>query len=373
LREKDKFRGCLIGGAAGDALGYAVEFMRIDQIRRKYGDNGIISYKLKDGVAEISDDTQMTLFTANGLLIRTTRGMLRGIAAGAEGYCWRCYEAWLVTQNADYETWKNGVKDINHEFPWLIRIPGLHKRRAPGNTVLGALHNGNSGTIDKPINDSKGCGGVMRVAPIGLYFEGNDAIDEIVMFGADNAALTHGHDLGYIPAAALVYLINRIIYSKTFKTLEEIAKDCIQKINLLFADKPHIGEFNAIMNKAIELAKADRFDVDAITEIGEGWVAEEALAIALYCSLKYNDNFEKAIIASVNHSGDSDSTGSITGNIIGAIHGYKNIPERFINNLELKDLILEVADDLFRDCQVHEYQEEPWTDEDEKWFNKYAC
>ena len=333
MREQDKFRGCLIGGAAGDALGYAIEFMQIDQIQQKFGNNGIISYELTNGVAEISDDTQMTLFTANGLLTRTTRGMLRGTAGSPEGYCLYCYKAWLITQNENYEQWKNGVKDITHEYPWLIRVPGLHKRRAPGNTVLSVMNSNDKGSLDKPINNSKGCGGVMRVAPIGLYFEEED-IDTIVMYGAENAALTHGHDLGYIPAAALVYIINRIIY-KPENTLEKIINDCIQKIKKLFSNKPHIGEFAEIMKKTIKLSKANIDDVEALTELGEGWVAEETLAIAVYCSLKYSNDFEKAIIASVNHSGDSDSTGSITGNIMGAIHGYKKIPEKFINNLEL--------------------------------------
>ena len=131
-----------------------------------------------------------------------------------------------------------------------------------------------------------------------------------------------------------------------------------------------------IMNNSfgsIELTKSGKNDIEAISELGEGWVAEETLAIAVYCSLKYHNNFEEAVITSVNHSGDSDSTGSVTGNIMGAIHGYEKIPEQYLKNLELKNIILEIADDLHRDCQTHEFQEEPWTDEDYKWFNKYAC
>ena len=79
MRNLDKFRGCLIGGAAGDALGYEVEFMLADEIFDRFGDNGITEYSLHNGVAQISDDTQMTLFTATGLLLGTTRGMIRGI------------------------------------------------------------------------------------------------------------------------------------------------------------------------------------------------------------------------------------------------------------------------------------------------------
>ena len=73
MKSLDKFKGCLLGGAAGDALGYAVEFLDEPGIVKKYGKNGITSYDLSDGKALISDDTQMTLFTANGMLLGTTR------------------------------------------------------------------------------------------------------------------------------------------------------------------------------------------------------------------------------------------------------------------------------------------------------------
>ena len=389
MRDKDKFRGCLLGGAIGDALGYPVEFMQINQIRQKYGENGIISYDLKNGIAEISDDTQMTLFTANGLLIGRTRLMMRGIGASPESYCLECYKAWLITQNGNYSLWKSEVDDISKEFPWLIRIPELHNRRAPGNTVLSALTNSAKNSIKYadtefeinfvrlltdsiitwPINESKGCGGLMRVAPIGLYFEKID-IDTICLFGAKNAALTHGHDLGYIPAAALVYIINRIIYNNNM--LEEIIKDCIEKMEILFHEKPHIRDFIAIMKKSLKLSKSNKNDAEAISELGEGWGADETLAIAVYCSLKYNDNFEKAIIASINHNGDSDSTGSVTGNIMGAIHGYKKIPKKFISNLELKEIIMEIADDLYFDCKVYE-RKKFFTKNDKKWYYKYIA
>ena len=142
-------------------------------------------------------------------------------------------------------------------------------------------------------------------------------------------------------------------------------------MNVIFAKEPHIWEFASIMKKSIELSKSNESDIEAISELGEGWVAEETLAIAVYCSLKYSNDLEKAITVSVNHNGDSDSTGSVTGNIMGAIHGYKNIPEKFISNLELKEIIMEIADDLFSDCRVHEYQT-GFTAEDEKWLNKYV-
>lgn len=63
-----------------------------------------------------------------------------------------------------------------------------------------------------------------------------------------------------------------------------------------------------------------------IAQLGVGWVGEEALAISVYCALKYQDDFKEAVIAAVNRNGDSDSTGAITGNILGAYLGLSRIP-----------------------------------------------
>lgn len=364
MKNLDKYRGCLIGGAAGDALGYSVEFLSEDDIFRKYGRNGITEYNLVNGVARISDDTQMTLFTANGLLIGTTRGMTRGIMGTYPSYIASCYEDWYRTQTEKFSL----VKGNSHA--WLMNIPGLFSARAPGNTCLSAIYkfsHGTVGTIENPINSSKGCGGVMRVAPIGLYFADRGmTAEEIDRIGAEAAALTHGHELGYLPAAALVHIIHLVSHNDDV-TLSEAVNDAMKACRTLFADAKHLPEFIQIMEKAVRLSRTDAKDLDAIREIGEGWVAEETLAIAVYCALKYENDFEKALIASVNHSGDSDSTGAVTGNILGAYLGLRQIPQKYRDKLELYDVILEIADDLYNDCKLSEYG----SHHDEVWEQKY--
>lgn len=209
MKDLDKYRGCLIGGAVGDALGYAVEFLQDYQIFQRYGEQGITEYSLVDGVAPISDDTQMTLFTATGLLVGTTRGMMRGIMGTYSSYISFAYKDWLLTQGAEqfgkepqHSSWLNNVDELNHS-------------REPGRTCISAIMQGCNGTIENPINNSKGCGGVMRVAPIGLYLgDKNISNEEIAKIGAEVAALTHGHELGYIPAAALVHIINLVSHDK---------------------------------------------------------------------------------------------------------------------------------------------------------------
>ena len=346
----DKFRGCLIGGAAGDALGYAVEFMGESFIFAKFGQPGITEYLLHNGKAWISDDTQMTMFTANGLLFGTTRGRTRGIMGPYPGYIAASYRDWYKTQFERYD-------NCNRKFitSWLMNVPELFLPRAPGNTCLSAINAGCYGSVEKPINDSKGCGGVMRVAPIGLYF-GDSRLAPLAvdLMGADAAALTHGHEMGYIPAAMLVHIIRLVSHNDEI-TLKDAVLDSIEAMKMLFPEAKTLPGFLKQIDTAVELSESDISDLDAIHKLGQGWVGDEALAIAIYCALKHSDDFDKALIAAVNHNGDSDSTGAITGNILGAYLGLSGIPKEYIDNLELVDVLTELADDLYYDCPLDGY------------------
>lgn len=330
-----KYKACLVGGAVGDALGYAVEFMREKNIFDDYGKNGITDYKLRHGKAVISDDTQMTLFTANGLLLGAKDGLYIDSI-------YRCYKEWFITQNFEFEI----KQKINSSLvPWLLDVPELWKRRAPGFTCLNAISSGKMGSVRNPINDSKGCGGIMRVAPVGLFFKNTEMISQTDILAAEISAITHGHELGYIPSAAFAHIINLISHSDV--SLKDAVTDSIDHTKKLFKNCKHIDYFCKLMNKAVSLAEKNINDLDAVHELGEGWVAEETLAIAVYCALKYENDFEKAVVTSVNHNGDSDSTGAVTGNIIGAYLGMNAISEKFLENLELKDVISEIAGDLY--------------------------
>ena len=87
------------------------------------------------------------------------------------------------------------------------------------------------------------------------------------------------------------------------------------------------------------------------------------LGIALYCALKYQNDFSAGVTAAVNHNGDSDSTGAVTGNILGAWLGYDAIDDKWKSDLELASVILEVADDLCHGCRmsdVSSYYDPDW-------------
>lgn len=136
---------------------------------------------------------------------------------------------------------------------------------------------------------------------------------------AEIAAITHGHSLGYMPAAVLVHIINWIVYPKKTQTLKEIVFEARDTVAEIFAGDKYLKELTDIIDRAVALSENQETDLSNIHKIGEGWVAEETLGIAIYCSLRYQNDFSAGIIAAVNHKGDSDSTGAVTGNILGAL------------------------------------------------------
>ena len=338
----DRYRGCLLGGAAGDALGYPVEFDSRAAILSAYGPQGITDYVLTDGIAQISDDTQMTLFTANALLFADTRRRIGAPGGTIEGATAACYQDWLRTQQEPYP------QPDGDYISWLAHVPELYHRRAPGNTCLTAIGQGAKGTIIHPINQSKGCGGIMRVAPIGLYTKHPEKAG---LLAAQNAAMTHGHELGYIPAGMLGYCISTLSHKENTSLLTVI-QSSLEWVARQFSTAKHLPELTTLVERAVSLAASTLPDEEAIRTLGEGWVAEETLAIAVYCALKYEHNFDRALIAAVNHGGDSDSTGAVTGNLLGASLGLSGIPLNYQHALELREVILELADDLCHGCPV---------------------
>lgn len=359
----DQVRGCLFGGAVGDALGYPVEFMREEAIFREFGKGGIRAYVLDPGTGKalISDDTQMTLFTAVGMLYGDAARETRGETALPRVYVQKAYEDWLHTQESAF----GRHKDKTERGSWLLDVPGLFARRAPGITCLNALGAQRGGKnlpddyIRVPQNNSKGCGGIMRVAPAGLdprmtaYFEGD--IEKIDYEAAEFAAITHGHSLGYMTAAVVAHIVARLVLGNddgTKPTLFSAVQDAKKVSDKIFYGDPHLAEMDRIIDLAAELSQNKEDDLDNIHRLGEGWVAEETLGISLYCALKYQNDFSAGVIAAVNHKGDSDSTGAVTGNILGALGGYDAIDEKWKKDLELADVILEVADDLAADEQT---------------------
>ena len=355
---RDRILGCIFGGALGDALGYPVEFMSEAEIFASYGPEGISEFDLdkETGKALISDDTQMTLFTANGLLTGESAGKMRRSRWKPRNAVAAAYWDWPATQKYASHGICPDADEIEGNVCWLVYVPELYSLRAPGNTCISSLNERGEDLdliedyIAAPVNNSKGCGGIMRVAPLALKFHGN--IKWLDREGAQIAAVTHGNSLGYMSAAVLVHIINRLAYPEMPMTLKEIVIEAKETVHELFEDDEQIDVLDRIIEKAVVLSENDRDDLENIHDLGLGWVGEEALAIAVYCSLKYQTDFIKAVCAAANHGGDSDSTASITGQILGTMAGYSSLPKSWLADLELSDVIMELSNDLYEGCHM---------------------
>ncbi len=383
-RIRERCRGSLVGGAAGDALGYAVEFDSLREIRKRFGQEGIREYELEKGVAHFSDDTQMSLFTAVGILDGVAAGasgtpLPEGAAAGGSGagdsgkgaagggllaHIRDAYLRWYDTQT---------MEPVILSSDWLTCIRRLWERRAPGNTCMSALAVLSRAHGKRQVaNRSKGCGGVMRVAPAGIYYaaravqsgtaEGRYVpADEQGMAGAEQyvmeagllagmaADLTHKHPLSTYASMAHAMIVAECILADNIDR-EKFRSIVIDRVFGLLEGRhkedSHLKNLKGQVEKALDLAVSDMPDAEGIRRLGEGWVGDEALAIALYCVMRYIDDFGRCIVCAVNHDGDSDSTGAIAGNIIGAILCYSKIPSNYLDSLELRDVLVSVADDL---------------------------
>ena len=349
-QRKSRYRGCLLGGAVGDALGYPVEFMKEDGIFRKYGEKGIQTLSQAGNPAVISDDTQMTLFAANALIRSEV------IHCDWKENLLRAYQEWLGTQGDEC-----CIRDDPRPRMWLYEVEGLHARRAPGNTCLASIRRtaGKREAIFAD-NNSKGCGTVMRAAPYGLSvgydpLSGGEEANAVNKMAHVDADFTHGHPAAREASASLAALIWEIVqYSpQRCNSLEEAVYHCFGGSGLL--------------KKAVELALDGSVpDLEGIHRLGEGWVADEALAIAVFCAVRHQNDFAAGIRAAVNHKGDSDSTGAICGNILGAWLGEEAVEKAFdLKQLELADVTRTIADDLFRSAA--RLIPEPGKDRDWDW------
>ena len=336
---EERALACLVGGAIGDALGYEVEFKNLREIRKRFGDGGIKTPVPHAGKLIVSDDTQMTLFTLEGLL-----RSLQGCAAWQESCTASIRDAyldWLETQGA--------ASDSEHRnaLGWLAHQSEMRAQRAPGNTCLAALSAGGHGTIGQPMNESKGCGGAMRVAPIGLVGPAGES-DAVFRLAAEAAALTHGHPSGYLSAGMVAALVRLLIDGVHLEptTGGQHESGAIQDCCWILTSYQGHEETLTAVNRALAVAAEKAKDHSgAVEKLGAGWVGEEALAIALYSVLSAN-SFVEALVIAANHSGDSDSTASIAGQLWGAMNGLAGIPNDWIMALDVLHPLLHLSRQL---------------------------
>jgi len=310
----NRFKGCLLGLAIGDALGAPVEFLQLDKIKERYGEKGIVDFDAWNGFkpGTYTDDTQLNLATAKGC-INAHLNLLREGESHSLDFMYKRYGSWLESLNDP------------------------HQVRHPGYTCMHVLQSGEIGSVENPVNTSTEASGLLRTAAVGLAFPPGMAFRE----GKDYAALTHGHPSAFYAAGFLSEIIARIVEGKDLQDAIELGieqlvdfdnhQDLLKHIETaleLFIDQSPVGE--------------------SIPKLDKGATGAEVLAVGIFCALKFVFDFPCGLQAAVNHSGNSSSTGLVTGAILGTFLGDEAIPEKWVSGLEDSQKIIEIAEDMFK-------------------------
>ncbi|MCE5994105.1 ADP-ribosylglycohydrolase family protein [Pseudomonas sp. KCA11] len=327
MNRLERIKGCLLGGAVGDALGAPVEFLEWPVIKARFGPQGIIDLAPAYGITgAISDDTQMMLFTAEGLLRAYVLGSSRQ-PCHVPSIIHHALLRWLATQ--DYPSTIPVATD-----GWLIKHLGLWSRRAPDATCLSALKgSGRLGAVAE--NSSKGCGALVRVAPCAFFAHAFD-------YAAQSGRLTHGHPTGYLAAGLFADILQRVVDRQD--SLEHAVTQSLAR----YGQVPGMEETRSLIERVLFFYYEGYTPTpQRIDDFGAAWVADQVLAVGLWCALTAR-SLEEGVAMAVNHSGDSSSTGLVVGHLLGAQYGAAAIPPRWLERLELRQVITQVAEDIER-------------------------
>jgi len=325
--------GTLLGLAVGDALGYPTEFLDMAQITARYGPWRTLPPPVTEGVARVSDDTQMTLALGEALA-----------AAGEDG---------PITAD-------RLVPPLRERFLAWWRSP--ENDRAPGTTCLRACERLSQGGPWQAAAQlgSKGCGANMRVAPVALA----PGLDEHARSGAAQlqAALTHGHPTALAAADLTAHAVHLLAQGVAPAALPAALRAHATRSRTVYhadwlgdlaryAQAPDPAAYIArgwddclaVLDRLDSALAAPDPESDPCLATGAGWVAEEALATALYCFLLFPDDPLAVVRRAACSSGDSDSIAALAGAFAGAHHGAAAWPPDWTEPLEYRTRLFALA------------------------------
>ena len=346
-RRLSSYIGCLVGLAAGDAMGYSVDDRTLAQIRADYGPEGLLGYDLVNGYADISSYTQVAAYVCNGLLLGITHGQMTGAMDPYVRYIRLGERDWARTQKYHREPGER-------IYSWIARSDPLRSRRCMDTLMLDTLNRGRTGTMEEQVNRFQTPGAITAAVPVGLFFDPiHSTREEIQRLGAEAIAITHGNPLAFLPGAALAHIISRLCWDGE-NDLREVIRETVAMLQTRFAAQyRQTGEVCQALRMAMSLAVSHNVsEADAMEQL-KCDTACTVLAGAVYAVLCHPRNFDEAMITAVNHSGASAAVGAVAGAILGAALGVEAIPEFYLDCLEPALILAELAADMFRGCPMN--------------------
>ncbi len=346
ISKRDAYRGCLLGFAIGDAMGYPVDTKTWQQIQEDYGPYGLMGYDLRNGYAEVSSHTQVAAFSCNGLLLGQTRGQVYGKMAPFVRYVGLAQQEWAIGQRRYDQPSRNHC--------WVFRVSEMRHRHCTDTRMVETLNRGKLGSLEDPVNrhdTPAAMGGAVAAA---LFAEQSRLKQpEADRLGAESVALTHGHPLAFVPGAMAAHLISGCLKNPE-KPLKALVKEALRAMQEQFVREYPlvVSQITAMTEQAVSLAEERLVQPIAAMERFKCDTGAEVLAGAIYAAMMCEENFDDAMIIAVNHSGRSAAVSSLAGAILGARLGEQDLPDFYMEGLYIADTLRELADDLVQGCPM---------------------
>ena len=340
------YRGCLLGLAIGDAMGYPVDTKTWKQIQEEYGPYGLMGYDLRNGYAEVSSHSQLAAFSCNGLLLGLTRGQVYGKMAPFVRYVALAQQEWAVGQRRYDQPSRNHC--------WVFRIPEMRHRHCTDTRMVETLNRGKLGSLEDPVNRYDTPASLASAIAAGIFADpGRLKAEERDRLGAECVALTHGHPLAFLPGAMVAHLISACLRHPE-KPLKMLIRGALKSLQEHFVREypREVSQITALVEQAVSLAEERLVQPYEAMERLKCDTGAEVLAGALYAALFCEDDFDNAMIIAVNHSGRSAAVGSLAGAILGARMGEEALPEFYMDGLYIADALRDLADDLAQGCPM---------------------
>jgi len=298
---RDRFRGCLLGLAVGDAAGAPFEGLAAETIYRDFPPTNELVANPPLDVLTYTDDTQMTLGVAECLVADGRIDPDRLMQHFASNYeAGRGYGSGL----------RRILDAMTAQQEWKYLVETLF----PGGSF--------------------GNGAAMRVAPVGLLF--HDDPDRLRQEARQSALATHLHPLGVdgavvVATAVSIALRESVLNSEAF--YDELSKAA------------ETEEFQW------QLRTARRMGRDNMMSFGSSLAAHRSVTTAITCFAMWPDSYENTISRAITMGDDTDTLAAIAGALSGARLGVQGIPQQLLNILENgpkgRDYIVQVADNLY--------------------------
>ena len=339
------YRGCLLGLAVGDAMGYPVDTRFWPHIQEDYGPEGLMGYDLVNGYADVSSHTQLAAFTCNGLLLGMTRGQVLGKMAPFVKYAAVGHKEWAIGQRRYDQPHRN--------YCWVFRIPELRRRHCTDTRMIDTINRNAMGTPEEPRNKYDGAGSIATAVAAGLFGDPRRMEQsEIDRLGAETISLTHGSPLAFLPGAVIAHLISRLLRDHQ-TPLNEMVEQALTALDDQFGrEYSQVKDICHLVRRAVYLGSGGNLNHVEAMESLKCDTGAEVLAGAVYVSIACQNDFDGAMIAAVNHSGRSAAVACLAGAILGARLGAEALPELYLECLEAAPMLVELADDLVQGCPM---------------------